>query len=184
MTGTSELLGCLSPYVPDDFINEQWPTGATGGRRRAFSAAQLWRTHLLALLTPAHSVNLLVELLQEQGAWRRFAHLPNRQRVPDVRMLHQFRRQVGVWGLRQINEQLLKPLLEPLSSRQDTIAIMDATDLPAACLGFKKRRLAFIARPMLQPADARLNLARALGLSVTKSTLCDFGLGIINPLCC
>jgi len=99
MTGTSELLACLSPYVPDDFINEQWPRGVTGGRRRAFSAAQLWRTHLLVLLTPAHSVNLMIELLKEQRAWRRFAHLPNRQRVPDVRMLHQFRSEVGVSGL-------------------------------------------------------------------------------------
>ena len=117
MTGTSELLGCLSPYIPDEFINEHWPSGRTGGRRRAFSAAQLWRTHLLVLLTPTHSVNLLLELLKEQRAWGRFAHLPNRQRVPDVRMLHQFRAEVGVSGLRKINEQLARSLLEPLSGR-------------------------------------------------------------------
>lgn len=184
MTGTSELLGCLSPYIPDEFINEHWPSGRTGGRRRAFSAAQLWRTHLLVLLTPTHSVNLLLELLKEQRAWRRFAHLPNRQRVPDVRMLHQFRAEVGVSGLRKINEQLARSLLEPLSGRQDTIAIMDATDLPAACVGFKKRRPAPIARPMPRLAGARLKRAKAHGLSVTKNILCDSGCWIINPPCC
>ena len=175
MTGTSELLECLSSYVPDEFINEQWPTGRTGGRRRAFSVAQLWRTHLLALLTPVHSINLLLELLKEQRAWRRFAHLPNRQRVPDVRMLHQFRKEVGVCGLRKINEQLLEALLEPLSDRQDTIAIMDATDLPAACLGFKKRMLLATVRRTPQSVGAPLNRVRVNGSSVTRSTPCGSG---------
>ncbi len=138
MTGTSELLERLSPYVPDDFINERWPSGSTGGRRRAFNAAQLWRTHLLVPLTPVRSINLLVELLKEQRLWRRFAHLAHRH-GPDVRMLHEFRGQVGVGGLRQINQQLVGPLIAPLAQRPDSIAIMDATDLPAACLGFKKR---------------------------------------------
>src|SRR5881398_1836663 len=140
MTGTSELLELVSPYIPDDFIKEHWPSGRTGGRRRAFSAAQLWRTHLLLLLSPAHSINLLVELLPEQSAWRRFARLPHRDRVPDVRMLHEFRGRMGVGGLRKINAELLKPLLGQVLERPDTIAIIDATDLPAACTGFKKRR--------------------------------------------
>jgi hypothetical protein len=144
MTGTSELLEQVSPFIPDEFINEQWPSGPTGGRRRAFSAAQLWRTHLLLLLSPAHSINLLVELLKEQRAWRRFARLPHRERVPDVRMLHEFRARMGVSGLRRINQQLLKPLLGQVVERADTIAIIDSTDLPAACKAFKKRPPALI----------------------------------------
>ncbi len=151
MTGTAELLEHLSPYIPDEFINEQWPSGPTGGRRRAFSAAQLWRTHLLLLLSPAHSINLLVELLREQRAWRRFARLSHRERVPDVRMLHEFRVRMGVSGLRQINQQLLTPLLEQVIDRSDTIAIIDATDLSAACKVFKKRRLART-QPSVQPS--------------------------------
>ncbi len=138
MTGTSELLDEVSPYVPDQFINEQWPSGATGGRHRCFSAAQLWRVHLLLLLTPAHSVNLLAALLSEQRGWRRFARLSHRERVPDVRMLHDFRARVGVGGLRRVNEQLVRPLIRPVVERLDTIAIIDATDLPAACQRFKK----------------------------------------------
>jgi hypothetical protein len=138
VTGTTQLLEQLSPYVPDVFINERWPRGPTGGRRRAFSTAQLWRTHLLVLLTPAHSVNLLVSMLKEQSQWRRFGHLSHRERVPDVRMLHEFRNEVGVDGLRKINEQLLAALIKPVLERPDSIAIIDATDLPAACSRFKK----------------------------------------------
>ena len=42
MTGTAELLELLSPFVPDEFINHGWPSGATGGRRRAYPAALPW----------------------------------------------------------------------------------------------------------------------------------------------
>jgi hypothetical protein len=31
--------------------------------------------HLLSLLTPVHSLNLLVKMLPEQRAWRKFAGL-------------------------------------------------------------------------------------------------------------
>src|SRR6185295_18098791 len=150
-TGTEELLEHLSPYIPDEFINELWPSGPTGGRRRVFSAAQLWRTHLLLLLSPAHSINLLVELLKEQRSWRRFAHLSHRERVPDVRMLHEFRARMGVSGLRRINQHLLRPLLGQVVERSDSIAIIDATDLPASCTVFKKRRRAHI-RPSVRPS--------------------------------
>ena len=49
--GTNALLEQLSGYVPDEFIGELCPRQFTGGRRRVLSAAQLWRTHLLAGLT-------------------------------------------------------------------------------------------------------------------------------------
>jgi hypothetical protein len=169
MTGTSELLEQVSMFIPDQFINEQWPSGPTGGRRHNFSAAQLWRTHLLLLLTPAHSINLLVKLLKEHRSWRRFAHLSHRQRVPDVRMLHEFRARIGVGGLRKINERLVKPLLGPVVERSDTIAVIDATDLPAACTVFKKRRLIPIpqsARPSVIGPSKRV---RVIGLSVIRS---------------
>ena len=68
-TGTAALLELLDPFVPDDFINEGWPGRRTGGRRREYSAAQLYRIHLLALLTPVHAVNLLVKMLPEQRGW-------------------------------------------------------------------------------------------------------------------
>lgn len=139
----------LSPFVPDEYLHEHWP-GKTGGRRHAFSAAQLWRVHLLALLTPAHSLNLLVRLLSEQRAWRRFAHLSHRHRVPDVRMLHEFRDRLGVSGARQINEQLLEALLESVDPAATAVGLMDATDLEASCRGFKKKGWKLIQR-VVQP---------------------------------
>ena len=59
-TGTEDFFELLSPFVPDDYWNERWPRLQTGGRRHHFSAAQLWRLHLLALITPVHSFNLRV----------------------------------------------------------------------------------------------------------------------------
>src|SRR6266540_3776161 len=92
--GTSRLLELLSPYAPDDFIGGLCPRDVTGGRRHVLSAAQLWRTHLLAVLTSTHSLNLVVAQLPEQPAWRRFARL--RRALPTARMLHEFRQTVGV----------------------------------------------------------------------------------------
>ena len=105
--------------------------------------------HLLALLTPVHSLNLLVNLLREQKAWRQFAQLPHRHRVPDVRMLHEFRVQVGVSGARLINEVLLEALLQSLRG-ETSVAVMDATDLEAACSGSKKKHRKVFGRSRCQ----------------------------------
>jgi hypothetical protein len=78
------LLEILSAFVPDQFINTLLATRPQPGPRPFFCAAQLWRIHLLALLTPAHSFNAVVRLLPEQRAWRHFARLPHRQRTLDA----------------------------------------------------------------------------------------------------
>lgn len=145
-TGTVALLELLHPFVPDDFINECWPPGHTGGRRRDYSAAQLYRIHLLSLLTPVHSVNLLVKLLPEQRGWRKFAGLRRQTQVPGVRVLHEFRGRVGVSGLRRINQHLLLPLLADYLWQPWSVGLMDATDLPAACVGFKKKHRSILRR--------------------------------------
>jgi hypothetical protein len=146
-TGTGDFLELLSPFVPDEYINEHWARLQTAGRRHHFSAAQLWRLHLLALITPVHSLNLLIRLLPEQKAWRRFARLRSVTQLPDVRMMNAFREAVGVSGLRQINSHLLDPLIENLDPTQPVIALIDATDLPAACSGFKKKHWPLFCRP-------------------------------------
>ena len=84
------------PYVPDGFINERWSVRPVRGPRWRLSAAQLWRVHLLALLTPVHSLNLLGSLLREQPAWRSFVRLRQRHEGPDVRLRNAFRARVGV----------------------------------------------------------------------------------------
>lgn len=145
-TGTAALLEILDPFVPDDFINGQWPHGPTGGRHRMHTAAQLFRVHLLCLLSPVRSLNLLVKMLPEQRAWRKFAGLRRQSQVPDVRMLHEFRARLGVSGLRQINQHLLTPLLAPYVWPRWSVGLIDATDLPAACVGFKKKYRAILGR--------------------------------------
>lgn len=138
VTGTAKLLDTLSAFIPDQFINTLLAGRCHPGRRHYFSAAQLWRIHLLALLTPAHSFNALARLLPEQRAWRRFARIQHRWRTPDVRMLHEFRTRAGVGGLRLINEHLARAVLTCLPAGGKTVAIIDATDLPAATADKKK----------------------------------------------
>ncbi len=154
-TGTLALLDLLDPHIPDDYINAGWPRRPNRGPRPKFSSAQLWRLHLLALLTPVHAFNLLLASLPEQRRWRAFAHLANRRELPDARMLHEFRHDLGVGGLRQINDFLRNDLIEQASGWDQTVALIDATDLPASCRGFKKKRPAPI--PLSGPrwADAR-----------------------------
>jgi len=175
MTGTAQLLSLLDLFVPDSFINEELNTRPARGPRRYFSAAQLWRTHLLTVLTPVHSLNQLVALLPEQRAWRSFARLPHRQSIPDVRMLNEFRARAGVGGLRKINDQLRGSLIQRAMDWPQAVALMDATDLEAACGGFKKKTPKATVRTVPDWASAPTSPGRAAGMWVTRNTHCACG---------
>jgi len=173
-TGTTKLLEVLSPYVPDELINRLLPGNRRQGRRDYFNAAQLWRVHLLALLTPAHSFNALVRLLPEQPSWRRFSFLNHRQRTPDVRMLCEFRAAAGVGVLRLVNEQLVRQLLGFLPAGGQTVALIDATDLPASTAD--KKKIAASGPPSGPPlAPVRSRLAKRGSMWGIKSTRCACG---------
>ncbi len=184
VTGSQQLLDRLDPYIPDDFINEHWNARPARGPRWRLSAAQLWRPHLLPLLPPVHSLNLLTELLPEQRAWRDFARLRHRHHPPNVRMLNAFRARLGVLGLRQINEAILDPLIQTATLWSTATAPIDATDLPAACSGFKKKTPALT--PLTAPrwVGGRSRPARAAGSSATKSTASVCGGGSIRRRSC
>lgn len=137
--GSFALLDVLTDFVPDDFINARWSLPRRPGRRFHFSAAQLWRVHLLATLTGGQSFNAVQRGLGEQRPLRRFAHLPNERSVPDSRMLHEFRSRLGVSGLRRINDHLAQQVLAAAPLRDKTVGLIDATDLPAATRDKKKR---------------------------------------------
>lgn len=143
LTGTAALLEELSPFLPDDQINLLFSHRRGRGRPAHFSSAQMFRVLLLSLLTPAHSFNLLVELLAEHRPWRSFARLRNRRVLPDAKMLSTFRSRLELSQLRRVNEHLLLPLLQGVSRFAQTVALIDATDLPAATNAYKKtqRRL-------------------------------------------
>jgi hypothetical protein len=178
-TGTGSLLDLLDPRIPDDFINGRWSGRPPRGPRPKFSPAQLWRLHLLALLSPVHAFNLLLACLPEQRRWREFARLARRRDLPDVRMLHEFRARLGVSGLRHINDHLLEGLIEQASGWEQTVGLIDATDLPAACRGFKKKTLGPIRPGAPNWAGARSRAVRAAALSATRSTRCGCGGGRI-----
>jgi len=139
-TGTAALLETLSAYIPDELINSLFQEKAGPGRPALMSPAQLFRVNLLPLLTPAHSFNLLVELLSEHRPWRCFARLRNRHACPGVRMLHEFRTRMEPSKLRQINQFLLKPLIAGTDRFAKTVSLIDSTDLPAATNAYKKMR--------------------------------------------
>jgi Transposase domain (DUF772) len=138
ITGSISLLEQLTAFVPDDFVNEWVGLGRGSGRRSQWSPAQLYRLLLLTVLTPAHSSNLLLELIKEQRGWRKFARLQNRIQVPVASQLHDFRQRLGVAGLRRINEHLLRALLDSFPGDRMAISLIDSTDLPAATSSFKK----------------------------------------------
>ena len=161
-TGTSGLLERLSPYIPDDLINTLWGRQLGAGRRALFSPAQLFRVMLLPLLTPAHSFNLVIELLPENRSWRSFARLRNRHALPDVRMLHEFRTRLRLTQLRQVNQHLLTPLLEGTGRYPKTVAVIDSTDLPAATNAYKKIPMASTAHGGPTPALAAAKMVRVV----------------------
>ena len=135
--GSAELLERLNPYVPDALLGALIPRRKGRGRRTEFSCAQLFRTLLLSVLTPARSFNLLCRMLPQNRAWRRFAFLPRQQCVPGPRMLHEFRQKLPPATLRAINAHLLLPLLDQFGAGT-TVAVIDATDLRAATSAYKK----------------------------------------------
>lgn len=180
ITGSAALLEELSPFIPDDFINSLFHKPGRRGQPLKFSPAQLYRATLLVLLTPAHSFNLLVALLPENKAWRTFARLRNQWNIPDAKMLHQFRDRLGVTRLRQINQHLLQPLLTGLDYFPKSVAIIDATDLPAATHAFKKNGWVIIPLAMRVWVAARSKPARAVGSLDIRNTPCGFGCGSVN----
>ena len=172
--GTAELLELISNYVPDDFINQLLPRRRGVGRRSGFSAAQLWRVHLLSPLTGTHSYNGIVRLLPEQRAWRRFAHLSHRDRTPDARMLNEFRDRAGITGFRTINDYFVVLLLKHLRAEQRSVAVIDATDLPAATAD--KKKMVENGRPGERPWEhAHSNRGTRAFMSATKSIRCGYG---------
>ena len=183
-TGTGALLELLSDYIPDDLINALWWRQPRAGRPALFAPAQMFRVLLLPLLTPAHSFNLVTELLPEHRSWRSFARLRNRHELPDVRMLHDFRRRLTLTQLRRVNEHLLQPLIEGTSRFAKTVAVIDSTDLPAATNAYKKMPPVNTVRAGPTPAVAAARRARVVISSATKSTRCASGFARLNPAFC
>jgi hypothetical protein len=182
-TGTAGLLEVLSPYIPDAEIQALLPR-RRGGRPAEWSSAQLLRVLLLLLLTPARSTNLLCRLLPEQQQWRRFAHLPNLRRLPNARQLHEFRARLTPSVLRSCNGILLHRILATWPQGQPGVALIDATDLPAAANEYKKSPAAIFRRDKQRWVDAPSRRGVPAISSGIRSTLCVCGWRTISPPNC
>ena len=99
-------------------------------------------------------------------------------------MLHEFRASLGVSGLRQINDGLREGLIEQAAGWEQTVALIDATDLPASCGGFKKKRPGLTPLTGRHSEDALSKPGRAAALSATKNTRCACGGEIIPTASC
>jgi hypothetical protein len=86
--------------------------------------------------------------------------------------------------LRQINDQILQPLLPKNLGHEVAVALIDATDLEAACSGHKKRRPESIRRTELGWEVEALNADRAVSLSDIRSTPSGSGYGSIKAEFC
>ena len=133
--GTSHLLELVSPYAPDDFIATVRPRHFTAGAGRLECGATVAHAFVGGADVDAFAQSARGPTLRA-AAWRRFARL--RSTLPTARMLHEFRQTLGVGGLRAINQHLVGRLLRRAGLQPHAVALMDATDLPAACSGFKK----------------------------------------------
>jgi hypothetical protein len=98
-------------------------------------------------------------------------------------MLHEFRQHAGVAGLRAINDYLVKRLLKWIPKDSLSVAIIDATDLPAATADKKKTGVS--GRHNAPPwGRARAKRATLNFMSGSKSIRCAFGCGRISPPSC
>jgi len=183
-TGTAAFLETISVHIPDDLINGLFAFKASRGRPPLFSPSQLFRVSLLPLVTPARSFNLIVRLLGEQRSLRSFARLRNRLSVPDVRMLHEFRDRMDLGKLRQLNQHLLRPLLEGTRAFPKTVALIDSTDLPAATNAYKKMLWVNILPAEPIPVRGAAKTARAATTLDTRSTRFGYGFAsVLLPSC-
>lgn len=95
-------------------------------------------SHLLELLSPYVSDDFIAEVCPQRGPGGRRHDLSAARlwrTLPTARMLHEFRGRVGVSGLRAINRHLVGRLARRQGVQPHAVALMDATDLPAAWLG-------------------------------------------------
>jgi hypothetical protein len=89
-------------------------------------------------------------------------------------MLHEFRDRAGVGGLRAINDHLVMKLLKHLRAEQRSVAVIDATDLPAATAD--KKKTVGNGRPSERPSEhAHLNRGTRAFMSATRSIRCGYG---------
>lgn len=177
------FLKIISDIIPDDKIDQElhFPRPCRGPRSR-LKPSQLYRIHLLLCLKRLVSFRQLRNDLMHHRDWRIFSKLKNKNQVPTLRALSEFRQNASDL-LRQINHLYLKMIFAIVDVPIVLVTVPDSTDIRASTKGFAKKIVAvpkiaiipeFIPLKMQQKDIVQKNRASRYGLSVTKNTRCVF----------
>jgi transposase len=137
------LLENISAIIPDEKIDREliFPQPNRGPRHQ-LKPSQMYRIHLLLCLKRLASFRQLREDLLHQRDWRSFAHLKNKNHVPTLRALSEFRQRASRL-IRQINQLYLKMIFSIVPSLSIIVTVPDSTDIRAATKGYEKKLFLF-----------------------------------------
>jgi len=133
------LLENISAIIPDEKIDRELKFPIPNrGPRPTLKPSQMYRIHLLLCLKRLVSFRQLREDLLHHRDWRTFARLKNKQQVPTLRALSEFR-QSGPLLLQQLNPLYLNMIFSITGVPSVIVAVPDSTDIRAATKGYTKK---------------------------------------------
>lgn len=171
------ILEKISPHIPDEEIDFLFPyrNFNTQGRSKSFKTSQLYRAHILTLIKGVTSFNKMCSEFKFRRSFRDFCRFKNKNTTPTNRILSEFRGRLKPSGFEEITRLITLTFLNTVKLPLITIAVPDATDMPANCKGFAKKNAY-----ALQCANARRCIllkerlkAKGLRRAVRALTLLD-----------
>lgn len=152
-----EKLEKFSKVIPDSEIDLEFPKlrprkiwSTNRGRPKIFSSSQLYRMHLVTLLKRICSFKKLPSELQQRRSLRNFCNISSKERLPNERILREFRRYLTEAGFVKIKVMLLSRLLKIFPLPQVIICSVDSTDIEASCYGFRKKSVIALINAIVQ----------------------------------
>ena len=135
----------ISKVLPDRWLDERWPQHSSKrqGRWKALRTSQFIRVHFLTLIKGLGSFNKVCRELEYNIDFRRFCRLRATDPTPNAKLLNSFRKSFGLKGWVSLHIEVLEILSCLYPPTQPGIALVDATDLPAAVnrSGKKKNKI-------------------------------------------
>jgi hypothetical protein len=136
-------LDSISHFIPDDEIDFLFPkkTHRVQGPSRRLKSSQLYRAHILSMQKGIYSFKRLSEVMKHHRPYREFCLLANQHQSPTMRMFSEFRSYLGASGFREISHLLFLMVCAVIGTPDFVVGVPDATDLPASCQEYSKKRL-------------------------------------------
>lgn len=158
------LLQNISAIIPDEKIDRELVFAhPCRGPRPLLRPSQMYRIHLLFCLKRLASLRQLRSDLLHHRDWRSFAHLKNKNQVPTLRAMSEFRQHAPIL-FHQINPLYLKMIFAITGIPLVVIAVPDSTDIEAATRGYSKKTVD--ARGRVSIRDSTRPSRRPKGIAV------------------